>query len=114
MDLNSGKTTKRKALYGAAVAALILTVVALIGAVFSAVCLRLGFEAALMSAVCVAAVIAGAAAFILAIVALITGIAKHSAGTWVCGLVCMVISAGSVLFCLLRLVGGLFYDMPIL
>ena len=107
-------STSKKKLYGAAVAALILTVLALIGAVFSAVCMKLGFEAALMSAVCVVAVIVGAAAVILALVALITGIVKHSAGTWVCGLLCMVVSAGCVLFCLLRLVGGLFYDMPIL
>ena len=114
MDSIPGKNTKKKALYGAAVAALILTVVALIGTVFSAVCLRLGFEVALMAAVCVVTVIAGTVAFLLSIVALITGIAKHSAGTWVCGLVCMVVSAGSVLFCLLRLVGYLFYDMPIL
>jgi len=114
MDPDSGKTTKKKALYGSAAAAIVLTAVALIGAVFSAVCLKLGFEAALMSAVCVVAVIAGAVACILAIVALITGIAKRSAGTWISGLMCMVVSAGSVLFCLLRLVGGLFFDMPIL
>lgn len=93
---------KPRGLLGPALTALILTALTFLLATFAIICMVLRLETALLAVFSTMTSVLAPLAIVFAFVSFILGLVKRRPGTWIVGLLCLLVSFGSILFGILR------------
>lgn len=93
---------KPRGLLGPALTALILTALTFLLATFAIICMVLRLETALLAVFSTMTSVLAPLAIVFAFVSFVLGLVKRRPGTWIVGLLCLLVSFGSILFGILR------------
>ena len=93
---------KPRGLLGPALTALILTALTFLLATFAIICMALRLETALLAVFSTMTSVLAPLAIVFAFVSFVLGLVKRRPGTWIVGLLCLLVSFGSILFGILR------------